>query len=31
MDEIFYGNVNWADSDHPKWLSDNCESLLCEA
>jgi hypothetical protein len=31
MGEIFYKNINWADSDHSKWLSDNCESLLCEA
>lgn len=31
MDEIFYEKINWADSDHSKWLSDSCESLLCEA
>jgi hypothetical protein len=28
MDEIFFENINWADSDHPRWLKDNCEHLL---
>jgi len=31
MDEIFYDNINWSNSDHPKWLTDNCEHFLYDS
>ena len=29
-EEIFYPSINWSNSDHKKWISNNCEYLLLE-